>query len=125
MMPSDKPSRHHWTQRGQGEPAVIFLHGFGTEQTIWRFVAPALESRARTFSYDHAGCGAALAAWDARRHASLQGYAQDLIDLLDQAGLERVLCVGHSSAASSPCSLRCSSPIASSRSWPCLRRLAS
>ncbi|MEO3690092.1 alpha/beta fold hydrolase [Roseateles paludis] len=89
-------ARHQVTRQGQGEVTLLFLHGFGTDQTIWRFVAPALESRAQTLTYDHAGCGAALAAWDVRRHASLQGYAQDLIDILDQAGLERVLCVGHS-----------------------------
>lgn len=88
--------RHHAALRGEGSTALVFVHGFGCDRDIWRFVAPAFEPGHRTLVYDHAGCGRAVAAWDVQRHASLSGYAADLLDVLDDARLGRVVCVAHS-----------------------------
>ncbi|MFG6414132.1 alpha/beta fold hydrolase [Roseateles sp. DC23W] len=88
--------RHHAVISGQGDTTLVFVHGFGCDRNIWRFVAPAFEAQHRTLVYDHAGCGDALAAWDVQHHASLKGYAADLLAVLDAAGLERVICVAHS-----------------------------
>jgi sigma-B regulation protein RsbQ len=88
--------RHHAALRGTGERALLFVHGFGCDSSIWRFVAPAFEPQARTLVYDHAGCGRAIPAWDVHRHASLEGYASDLLDVLEDAGWPRVTCVAHS-----------------------------
>lgn len=94
--PGRAQSRHHAVFSGQGTRPLVFVHGFGCDQHIWRFVAPAFEATHRVLVYDHAGCGLSVAAWHPQRHASLQGYAADLLDLLDEAGLDEVDCVGHS-----------------------------
>ncbi len=88
--------RHHARVAGTGAKTLVFSHGFGCDKTIWRFVAPAFEDRYRTLVFDHAGNGESVDAWDPARHASLAGYAQDLLEVLDDAGLEEVVCVGHS-----------------------------
>jgi len=89
-------ARHHAVITGQGDTALVFVHGFGCDRDIWRFVAPSFEGTQRVLVYDQAGCGLAEAAWDEQRHASLDGYAADLLDVIKAAGFERVICVGHS-----------------------------
>lgn len=95
-MNASAQSRHHAILSGQGARPMVFVHGFGCDRNIWRFVAPAFEPTHRVMVYDHAGCGDSVPAWDAMRHATLDGYAADLIDLLDETGLQDVVCVGHS-----------------------------
>ncbi|MBA4218519.1 MAG: sigma factor SigB regulation protein RsbQ [Methylibium sp.] len=89
-------ARHHAVISGQGDTALVFVHGFGCDRNIWRFVAPHLEDQHRVLVYDQAGCGQAVPAWSLPRHASLDGYASDLLEAIDAAGFERVVCVGHS-----------------------------
>lgn len=88
--------RHHAVQRGGGDTRLVFVHGFGCDRDIWRFVAPAFEADCRTLVYDHAGCGRSVAAWDQQRHATLAGYAADLLEVLDDSGPGPVTCVAHS-----------------------------
>lgn len=88
--------RLHAQVSGSGERTIVFVHGFGCDRSIWRLVAPAFEASHRVVVFDQAGCGRAIPAWDASRHASLQGYAQDLLDLLAALDLPPVVCVGHS-----------------------------
>lgn len=88
--------RHNVEIAGAGPTTLLFSHGFGCNRTIWRSVAPAFQHECRTLVYDHAGCGDAVQAWDPQRHAGLQGYAQDLLDILDDTGVEQVVGVGHS-----------------------------
>lgn len=76
--------------------AIVFLHGFGTDQKVWRFVAPAFEATHRVVLYDHLGCGQSdLSAWGAR-HDTLQAYADDLVELVEALALREVTLVGHS-----------------------------
>jgi sigma-B regulation protein RsbQ len=87
------------TGRLDGQP-IVFAHGFGCDQAMWRFVAPAFESDYRVVLFDHVGFGASdLAAWDPRRHSALTGYADDLVELLEELDLREVIFVGHSVAA--------------------------
>lgn len=95
-MQSRARDRHNVEIAGAGPTTIVFSHGFGCDRTIWRYVAPAFRERCQTLVYDHAGCGDAVQAWDPQRHASLEGYAQDLLDILDDAGLQNVVGVGHS-----------------------------
>lgn len=89
--------RHHVTITGSGTRPLVFAHGFGCDQTAWRCVAPAFESTHRVVLYDHAGCGLVdPAPYDVQRHASLDGYADDLLDILQEADLHDVVLVGHS-----------------------------
>ncbi len=85
-----------------GSPAgrpIVFAHGFGCDQRMWRHVTPDFEDRYRVVRYDLAGCGSARAAWDRSRHATLDGYADDLVELCEELDLRDAVVVGHSVAA--------------------------
>jgi sigma-B regulation protein RsbQ len=89
--------RHRVRVSGHGHRALLFAHGLGFDQRAWRRVAPAFEATHRVVVFDHAGCSAEAAqSYDETRHGSLHGYAQDLLDICDALGLERVSVVGHS-----------------------------
>lgn len=79
----------------------MFLHGFGCDQTLWRFVAPAFERDFRVVTFDYIGAGASdRSAYDPARYATLQGYADDVLEICDALALEDVILVGHSVSAS-------------------------
>ena len=62
--------RNNVTVNGTGERAIVFSHGFGCDQKMWRFVAPAFEDRYRTVLFDHVGAGKSdLSAYDAESTA--------------------------------------------------------
>lgn len=83
-----------------GAPAMVFAHGFGCDQSMWRLVAPAFEEGYRVVLFDHVGAGGSdLAAYDPDRHASLGGYADDVVELLEELALGPVVFVGHSVSA--------------------------
>lgn len=85
--------------RPSGQP-MVFAHGFGCDQNMWRFVAPAFEDRYRVVLFDHIGAGKSdLSAYDRRRHSSLDGYAEDVLEICAALELERVVFVGHSVSA--------------------------
>lgn len=85
---------------GRGETVVVLSHGFGTDQSAWNAITPALAETHRVLLYDLACSGTADPdAFDLRRHGSLEGYAQDLNDLLDEVQQERCLFIGHSVSA--------------------------
>jgi sigma-B regulation protein RsbQ len=86
--------------RGAGSKAIVFSHGFGCDQNMWRFVAPAFERDHRTVLFDHVGAGRSdLAAYDAEKYATLTGYAYDLIEICRELQLKRAVFVGHSVSA--------------------------
>src|SRR5690349_24208228 len=83
-----------------GAPAMVFAHGFGCDQSMWRFVAPAFEATHRVVLFDHVGAGGSeLRAYDPQRYRSLRGYADDVVELLDALDLGPVVFVGHSVGA--------------------------
>lgn len=85
---------------GQSGATMLFSHGFGCDQTMWRFLAPAYEDRFRVITYDLVGSGRSdLAAYDRTRYASLHGYAGDLLQILDEFATGPVILVGHSVSA--------------------------
>jgi hypothetical protein len=68
--------------QGTGDRMMIFSHGFGCDQNMWRFVAPAFESDFRTVLFDHVGAGGSdLTAYEPAKYASLSGYADDLVEI--------------------------------------------
>ena len=84
----------------EGAPAMVFAHGFGCDQNMWRYVAPAFEDRFRVVLFDHLGAGGSdLSAYDPVRHGTLQGYAEDVVALIEGLGLRDVVFVGHSVSA--------------------------
>lgn len=82
---------------GHGPETIVFAHGFGCNQEMWRSVAPAFLSDYTVVLFDHIGAGASnSAAFDRIRHSTLQGYIQDVLDILEVLELQGVHFVGHS-----------------------------
>jgi sigma-B regulation protein RsbQ len=93
-------SRNHVQISGSGERAMVFAHGFGCDQNMWRFVAPAFEPDFRVILFDHVGAGRSdLSAFDPVTYASLQGYADDLIEIGEALAVQHGVFVGHSVSA--------------------------
>ncbi len=93
--------RNNVTQVGQpGARPMVFAHGFGCDQGMWRFVAPAFEADHRVVLFDHVGAGGSdLSAWDPVRYRRLEGYADDLVEIVEALDLPPVVFVGHSVSA--------------------------
>ena len=78
-------------------PAMLLAHGFGCDQNMWRFVAPAFEATHRVVVFDYVGFGASdHTAWDAERYATVDGYAQDVLEICRELDLTGAVFVGHS-----------------------------
>jgi sigma-B regulation protein RsbQ len=79
---------------------MVFAHGFGCDQNMWRFVAPAFEDDFRTILFDHIGAGGSdLAAYDPAKYATLYGYADDVVALCRELDVAGGVYVGHSVSA--------------------------
>lgn len=79
---------------------MIFAHGFGCDQHMWRFVAPAFEADHRVVLFDHVGAGGSdLAAYDRARYSSLEGYAEDVLEISRALDVSDAIFVGHSVSA--------------------------
>jgi sigma-B regulation protein RsbQ len=94
-------ARNNVTVSGQadGQP-IVFAHGYGCDQNMWRLVVPAFEDEYRTVLFDFVGAGRSdLSAYDPRRYATLQGYAADVVDVVRALDLRDVIFVGHSVSA--------------------------
>ena len=83
-----------------GARPVVFAHGFGCDQSMWRHVAPSFADRYRTVLFDYVGAGGSdVTAFDLDRYSTLDGYAHDVVDLLEELDLRDVALVGHSVSA--------------------------
>jgi sigma-B regulation protein RsbQ len=79
---------------------MVFAHGFGCDQNMWRFVWPRFADDHRIVLFDHVGHGGSdHASFDRRRYASLDGYARDVLEICAELELEDVVYVGHSVSA--------------------------
>lgn len=86
--------------KGAGTTPLIFAHGFGFDQGMWRYVAPSFETDYRVVLYDNVGAGGSdLSAHSRTRHGSLDGYADDLLDICRELELRDSVFVGHSVSA--------------------------
>ena len=82
---------------GNGAATMVFAHGFGCDQTMWRFLVPAFSERFRTITFDLVGSGGSdLNAYDRSKYGTLHGYADDLLEILDACATGPVVFVGHS-----------------------------
>ena len=97
---SDVLARNNVHVIGRGTQPMLFAHGFGCDQNMWRFVAHAFEDGYRVILFDYVGSGRSdLAAYDAERYSSLDGYAQDVPDIVHALDLSDIVFVGHSVSA--------------------------
>jgi sigma-B regulation protein RsbQ len=85
---------------GDGDVTLVFAHGFGCDQNMWRLLAPRFASRFRTVSFDQVGSGKSdLKAYDRAKYDSLNGYASDLLEIVEEFAEGPVIVVGHSVSA--------------------------
>ncbi len=92
--------RHNVKVTGSGSRAMVFAHGFGCDQNMWRLVAPAFEKDFRVVLFDHVGAGGSdLSAYDPGKYSSLDGYADDVVELCREIGVRDGVFVGHSVSA--------------------------
>jgi sigma-B regulation protein RsbQ len=85
---------------GSGERALVLAHGFGCDQNMWRFIVPAFASDFKVVTFDQVGAGGSdLSAYSKEKYSSLQGYADDLLEICHELALENIVYVGHSVSA--------------------------
>ena len=79
---------------------MLFAHGFGCDQTLWRFITPAFEQDHRVITFDYVGAGLSeRTAYDPERYSTLDGYAADILEICRALDLRDVILVGHSVSA--------------------------
>jgi sigma-B regulation protein RsbQ len=82
---------------GSGPATMFFAHGFGCDQNMWRLLAPAYAGRYRTVLFDLVGSGGSdLSAYDEVKYRSLQGYADDVLEIVQELTAGPAIFVGHS-----------------------------
>lgn len=96
----DPTARHNVTVEGSGPLTIVFAHGFGCDQNMWRLLAPDYAKRYRTVRYDLSGSGMSdLSSYCRNRHGSLQGHADDALEVISAHAEGPVVFVGHSVSA--------------------------
>lgn len=89
--------RNNVIEAGSGSRSIMFAHGFGCDQNMWRFVEPAFRERYRTVLFDHVGAGhSELSAYQPDKYSDLDGYASDVVEIGRALAFEDAIFVGHS-----------------------------
>ena len=100
MIPSSSSSlfqSHNVMIVGTGEQHVVLGHGFGSDQTAWKYVMPYLVNDYKVILYDLMGAGSTNPEdFSFNRYSSLHGYADDLLTILDELEIESCIYIGHS-----------------------------
>jgi sigma-B regulation protein RsbQ len=92
--------RNNVTVSGNGTRPILFAHGYGCDQNMWRHVAPAFEREYKVVLFDHVGAGKSDAqAFDRVKYRTLAGYASDVLEICRELNLNHVVFVGHSVSA--------------------------
>ncbi|QHL86535.1 alpha/beta fold hydrolase [Nibribacter ruber] len=96
----DALTRNNVTVKGNGPQAIVFAHGYGCDQTMWRLITPAFEQDYTVVLFDHVGFGGAdTSKYTLDRYSSLQSYAVDILEICEQLQLQDAIFVGHSVSA--------------------------
>jgi sigma-B regulation protein RsbQ len=96
-MTPDVLTRNNVKVFGRGTQPMLFAHGFGCDQNMWRLVTPAFEDDYKIVLFDYVGSGRSdLSAYDPKRYGTLDGYAQDVLDVVRALDLRDVVIVAHS-----------------------------
>ncbi|MFC7337463.1 alpha/beta fold hydrolase [Haloferula chungangensis] len=93
--------RNNVAMKGQaGSPPMLFAHGYGCDQNMWRWVTPAFEDDYQIVLFDHVGAGKSdLSAYSSEKYGKLEGYAADIVEIGRELGLKNAIFVGHSVSA--------------------------
>ncbi|WP_276496884.1 alpha/beta fold hydrolase [Pontibacter litorisediminis] len=96
----DVLKRHNVKVSGKGKQPMVFAHGYGCDQNMWRFVAPAFEEKYQVVLFDYVGAGKSdESAYSREKYSQLQGYADDILEICHALELRDVILVGHSVSA--------------------------
>ncbi|MBA1275416.1 alpha/beta fold hydrolase [Stutzerimonas azotifigens] len=96
----DLQHRNNVNVMGNGPATLVFSHGFGCDQTMWRFLTDQFAGQFRVVVYDLVGAGQSdVSAYDRDKYGTLAGYAQDLNEVIDQFASGPVVLIGHSVSA--------------------------
>jgi sigma-B regulation protein RsbQ len=99
-MPRAALKRNNVKVLGTGSQAMVFAHGFGCDQNMWRLVAPSFQGDYRVVLFDHVGAGQSdTSAYNRIKYSTLRGYAADVLEILHELDLKDVIFVGHSVSA--------------------------
>ena len=89
--------RHNINILGTGAKTMLLAHGYGCDQIMWRFLTPALQDEYRLVLFDYVGAGkSVLTQYSREKYATLAGYADDVLEIIDAVGGAPVIFVGHS-----------------------------
>lgn len=92
--------RNNVVINGNGENVIMFAHGFGCDQNMWRYVYPAFQENYTTVLFDHVGAGNSdLSAYSFQKYDELEGYAEDIIEIAKELNIKDAVFVGHSVSA--------------------------
>ena len=93
----DVLKRNNVTVKGSGSQPIVFAHGYGCDQFMWRFVYPAFLEDYKVILFDHVGSGNSDESfYNVQKYNSLEGYADDILEICHALELENVILVGHS-----------------------------
>ncbi|RPK27950.1 alpha/beta fold hydrolase [Paenibacillus xylanexedens] len=82
---------------GSGSQTIVFAHGFGCDQDMWRYIIPGFMENYRVVLFDYVGSGESqINYYDAVKYSNLQGYAQDVLEIMEALELKDTIFVGHS-----------------------------
>src|ERR1700749_312074 len=93
-------ARNNVIVKGKGQQVIMFSHGFGCDQNMWRYVYPSFEEDYKIILFDHVGAGNSdLSAYNSQKYIELDGYADDIIQIAEALQLKDIIFVGHSVSA--------------------------
>jgi sigma-B regulation protein RsbQ len=85
---------------GRGEQPLLFAHGYGCDQNMWRRLTPRFDAQFRIILYDLTGTGRSdLGAYDREKYGTLRGHASDLLEILAEFAERPAVFVGHTVSA--------------------------
>lgn len=92
--------RHNIHIVGTGRKTIMFAHGYGCDQIMWRFLVPAFQESYRVVLFDYVGAGKSdLSSYSREKYGTLSGYAEDILEIIDAVSGAPVIFVGHSVSA--------------------------
>lgn len=82
--------------------SIVFVHGFGTDQSAWKEVAAPFLADFRVILMDNVGAGQSDPDYFAQhqhRYLNINGYANDLLEVCKTLKLVDAIAIGHSAGA--------------------------
>lgn len=98
------------TLTGQGARTLVLGNGFATEQSIWAPIVEDLAADYRVVTFDPAGSNTTSEAWQPSRHRRLEGYAEDLLGIIEALGVDKISYIGHSFSGMTGVLAACAEP---------------